>query len=338
MWKWIQRQSSPKIFYQTCSNLTPWFFWPFISFLVIGLYWALIVSPADYQQGDGYRIIFIHVPSAILSMMVYAIMAIAGGIGLIWQIKMAEIVAKVSAPIGAAFTIIALVTGAVWGKPMWGAWWVWDARLTSELILLFLYLAYMSLNSAFDNPRTAAKASSILAIVGLVNLPIIHYSVKWWNTLHQGYSVGTGGLKDPDMQIALALMFVASIFLYALLVAIKAKTEVLIREQNSRWVQDEVKMGVSILVKSKASVILSLFSVAIVTLCVIVIANYIFAYQDNSELTFVNYFSFLPYGKYAFYVWLAYGASTLIIIALFFGATINHNNVFISLNNKYSRK
>jgi heme exporter protein C len=154
---------------------------------------------------------------------------------------MAEVVAKVSAPIGAGFTIIALATGAIWGKPMWGAWWVWDARLTSELVLLFLYLAYMSLNSAFDNPRTAAKSSSILAIVGLINLPIIHYSVKWWNTLHQGYSVGTGGIKDLDMQIALALMFVASILLYALLVAIKARTEVLIREQNSRWVQEEVR-------------------------------------------------------------------------------------------------
>ena len=141
MWKWIQKQASPKVFYGTCSRLTPWFFWPFISLLLVGLYWSLVVSPADYQQGDGYRIIFIHVPSAILSMMVYAIMAIAGGIGLIWQIKMAEVVAKVSAPIGAAFTIIALTSGAVWGKPMWGAWWVWDARLTSELILLFLYLA-----------------------------------------------------------------------------------------------------------------------------------------------------------------------------------------------------
>jgi heme exporter protein C len=200
-----------------------------------------VISPADYQQGDGYRIIFIHVPSAILSMMVYAVMAISGGIGLIWQIKMAEVVAKVSAPIGAGFTIIALATGAIWGKPMWGAWWVWDARLTSELVLLFLYLAYMSLNSAFDNPRTAAKSSSILAIVGLINLPIIHYSVKWWNTLHQGYSVGTGGIKDLDMQIALALMFVATILLYALLVAIKARTEVLIREQNSRWVQEVVR-------------------------------------------------------------------------------------------------
>jgi heme exporter protein C len=240
MWKWIQRQASPKVFYKTCVGLTPWFFWPFLVLLTIGLYWALVISPIDYQQGDGYRIIYIHVPSAILSMMIYAIMAIAGGIGLIWQIKMAEVVAKVSAPIGAAFTIIALASGAIWGKPMWGAWWVWDARLTSELILLFLYLAYMSLNSAFDNPRTAAKSSSILAIVGLVNLPIIHYSVKWWNTLHQGYSIGTGGLKDPDMLIALGLMFVASIFLYATLVAIKARTEVLTREQNSRWVEDEV--------------------------------------------------------------------------------------------------
>ena len=241
MWKWIQRQASPKVFYQTCNRLIPWFFWPFLSLLILGLYWSLVISPADYQQGDGYRIIFIHVPSAILSMMVYAVMAISGGIGLIWQIKMAEVVAKVSAPIGAGFTIIALATGAIWGKPMWGAWWVWDARLTSELVLLFLYLAYMSLNSAFDNPRTAAKSSSILAIVGLINLPIIHYSGKWWNTLHQGYSVGTGGIKDLDMQIALALMFVASILLYALLVAIKARTEVLIREQNSRWVQEEVR-------------------------------------------------------------------------------------------------
>ena len=138
MWKWIQRQASPKVFYQTCNRLVPWFFWPFISLLIVGLYWSLDVSPADYQQGDGYRIIFIHVPSAILSMMIYAVMAIAGGIGLIWQIKMAEVVAKVSAPIGAGFTIIALATGAIWGKPMWGAWWVWDARLTSELVLLFL--------------------------------------------------------------------------------------------------------------------------------------------------------------------------------------------------------
>ena len=242
MWKWIQRQASPKIFYQTCVNLRPWFLWPFLILLVIGLYWSLVISPEDYQQGDGYRIIYIHVPSAILSMMVYAVMAISGGIGLIWQIKMAEVVAKVSAPIGAAFTIIALSSGAIWGKPMWGAWWVWDARLTSELILLFLYLAYMSLSIVLlmIHAKQQSRVQFWLLLV-LVNLPIIHYSVKWWNTLHQGYSVGTGGLKDPDMLIALALMFAASIFLYAALVVIKAKTEVLIREQNSRWVKEIVE-------------------------------------------------------------------------------------------------
>ena len=243
MWKWIQRQSSPKFFYQTCAKLTPWFLISFIVFGIIGLYWSLIVSPSDYQQGDGYRIIYIHVPSAIMSMVVYGFMAIAGGIGLIWQIKIAEVVAKVSAPIGVGFTVIALVTGAIWGKPMWGAWWVWDARLTSELILLFLYLAYMSLNNAFDNPRTAAKSSSILAIIGLINLPIIHYSVKWWNTLHQGYSIGTGGLQDVDMQIALGIMFIAFILFYVTLVSIKARTETLVREQNSRWVKELLKEG-----------------------------------------------------------------------------------------------
>ena len=131
MWKWIQKLASPKFFYEITNKLIPWFFWPFIVLIVIGLYWGLVLAPADYQQGESFRIIYIHVPSAWMSMLVYFIMAVAGGIGLIWQIKMAEVVAKVSAPIGATFTLIALVTGAVWGKPMWGTWWVWDARLTS---------------------------------------------------------------------------------------------------------------------------------------------------------------------------------------------------------------
>jgi len=237
MWKWVQRQFSPKFLYNTCDNLIPWFAILFFITLFIGLYWSFLVSPADYQQGNGYRIIYIHVPSAILSMLVYAIMAISGGIGLIWRIKMAEVVAKSSAPIGVCFTLIALVSGSIWGKPMWGAWWVWDARLTSELILLFLYLGYISLNNSFENSNTAAKASSILAIIGLVNLPIIHYSVKWWNTLHQGYTIGSGGLKDVNMEIALGLMFLAFIFFYLTMVSISAKTQTLIREQNSSWVK-----------------------------------------------------------------------------------------------------
>lgn len=239
MWKWIQAFASPKNFYRISQKIIPWFLAPFIILVLVGLYWGLIVAPVDYQQGESYRIMFIHVPAAWMSMFVYLVLAIAGGIGLIWQIKLAYVVAKVSAPIGAAFTFLALVTGAVWGKPMWGTWWVWDARLTSELILLFLYLAYMSLNNAFDNPKTASKASSVLAIVGLVNLPIIHYSVNWWNTLHQGASVSINkmAIQDADMLIALLLMGMAFKFLYGALMLMRARDEVLAREQNASWVK-----------------------------------------------------------------------------------------------------
>lgn len=242
MWKWIQAFASPQNFYQTSRKIIPWLLYPFIILTLIGLYWGLVIAPIDYQQGDSYRIMFIHVPAAWMSMFVYLVMAISGGIGLIWQIKIANVVAKVSAPIGAAFTFLALITGAVWGKPMWGTWWVWDARLTSELILLFLYLAYISLNNAFDNPKTAAKASSILAIVGLVNLPIIHYSVIWWNTLHQGASVSVNkiAIQDADMLIALFVMGMAFKFLYGALMLMRARNEVLITEQNTRWVKSVI--------------------------------------------------------------------------------------------------
>ncbi len=238
MWKWIQAFASPQNFYRISEKLIPWFLYPFIALTLVGLYWALIVSPVDYQQGDSVRIMYVHVPAAWMSLFIYVVMAIAGAIGLIWQIKLANVVASVSAPIGAAFTLLALVTGAVWGKPMWGTWWVWDARLTSELILLFLYLAYMSLSNAFDNPKTAAKASSVLAIVGLVNIPIIYYSVEWWNSLHQGSSVSVTKVSmQIDMFIALILMSFAFKFLYGTLVLMRARDEVLVREQNSRWVK-----------------------------------------------------------------------------------------------------
>ncbi|HIB28463.1 MAG TPA: heme ABC transporter permease [Candidatus Thioglobus sp.] len=238
MWKWIQAFASPQNFYRISEKLIPWFLYPFITLTLVGLYWALIVSPPDYQQGESVRIMYVHVPAAWMSLFIYVVMAVAGAIGLIWQIKLANVVASVSAPIGAAFTFLALVTGAVWGKPMWGTWWVWDARLTSELILLFLYLAYISLNNAFDNPKTAAKASSVLAIVGLVNIPIIYYSVEWWNSLHQGSSVSVTKVSmQIDMFYALLLISFAFKFLYGALVLMRARDEVLIREQNSRWVK-----------------------------------------------------------------------------------------------------
>lgn len=247
LWKWVQAFASPKIFYKTSQAIIPWFLYPFMLLTVVGLYWGLVIAPEDYQQGDSFRIMYVHVPAAWMSMFVYLVLAVSGGIGLIWQIKIANVIAKVSAPIGAGFTFLALFTGAVWGKPMWGTWWAWDARLTSELILLFLYLAYISLNNAFDNPKTAAKASSVLAIVGLINLPIIHYSVNWWNTLHQGASVGSiEKIAQPaihaDMLIPLILMGLAFKFLYGALVLMRARDEVLVQEQNSRWVK-EIVMG-----------------------------------------------------------------------------------------------
>ncbi|HAO97451.1 MAG TPA: heme ABC transporter permease [Gammaproteobacteria bacterium] len=238
MWKWIQAFASPQNFYRISKKLIPWFLYPFIALTLVGLYWALIKSPPDYQQGESVRIMYVHVPAAWMSLFIYVVMAVAGAIGLIWQIKLANVVASVSAPIGAAFTFLALVTGAVWGKPMWGTWWVWDARLTSELILLFLYLAYISLNNAFDNPKTAAKASSVLAIVGLVNIPIIYYSVEWWNSLHQGSSVSVTKVSmQIDMFYALLLISFAFKFLYGALVLMRSRDELLVREQNSRWVK-----------------------------------------------------------------------------------------------------
>ena len=189
MWKWLHPYAKPEAAYRLCGKLLPWFAILSLLLLSLGSLWGLAFAPADYQQGDSFRIIYIHVPAAIWSMGVYMFMAIAAFIGLVWQMKLSDMAASAMAPIGAVYTFIALVTGAIWGKPMWGAWWVWDARLTSELILLFLYLGVIALYQAFDDQRTAAKAAGILAIVGVVNLPIIHFSVEWWNTLHQGATI-----------------------------------------------------------------------------------------------------------------------------------------------------
>ncbi len=242
MWAFIQKHSSPKYFYRLAGRLIPWFGWIFLAFLIAGLYYGLFVAPPDYQQKDSYRIMFIHVPAAWMSMFIYMVIAVAGAIGLVWRIKLADVIAASSAPIGASFTFLALATGSLWGKPMWGAWWVWDARLTSELILLFLYLGIIALNSAIEDKRTASRASAVLALVGVVNIPIIHYSVEWWNTLHQGPTVTklSAPSIDISMLIPLLLMAIAFQFYYATVVLMRARCEVLDRERNSSWVQDLV--------------------------------------------------------------------------------------------------
>jgi heme exporter protein C len=232
--------SSPKNFYPLAGRLIPWFWGLAIVLLVVGLYMGFFVAPTDYKQGESYRIIYIHVPAAWMSMFIYLVMAAYAIIGLAWKVKLAEMMATALAPTGAMFTFLALWTGAFWGKPTWGTYWVWDARLTSELILLFLYIGFMSLQSAIDDPRRASRASALLAIVGVVNLPIIYFSVQWWNTLHQGASVSPG--MAPKMAaIMLNTMLIMSVAFWMYTIAVvlmRARRIVLERERQSTWVME----------------------------------------------------------------------------------------------------
>jgi heme exporter protein C len=237
MWKWFHQLASPPYFYGLAGRLVPWLAVATALLIAGGLFGGLVLAPPDYQQGDAFRIIFVHVPSAWMSMFIYVVMAVAGGIFLIWNMKLADVIAGASAPIGASFTFLALVTGAVWGKPMWGAWWVWDARLTSELILLFLYLGVIALRSAIEDRRNAGRASAVLALVGVVNIPIIHYSVMWWNTLHQGPTVTKLDAPSIHLSMLVPLLIMALGFklFYATLVLLRARCDLLSRERESAW-------------------------------------------------------------------------------------------------------
>lgn len=243
MWKFLHKLASPPHFYRIAESMLPWFAVPGLLFIVYGTYAGLFVAPPDYQQGDAFRIIYVHVPSAYLSMMAYMIMAISAGIGLIWRMKLAHAVSAAAAPLGAWFTFLALATGSVWGRPMWGTWWEWgDPRLTSELVLLFLYLGYMALRNAIDDTTKADRASAVLALVGAVNVPIIHFSVEWWSSLHQGPTLVKKG--GPAMDTAMLYPLLAMIFgftlLFGALLLRRVRTEVLYRERRKRWVRDMV--------------------------------------------------------------------------------------------------
>ena len=202
------RFANPTRFMALSARLLPWAAWTTVVLVGAGLYLGLFRSPPDYQQSETVRIMYIHVPAAWMALFCYSVLAVASAVGLIWRHTLAELAAKATAPIGAAFTFLALLTGSLWGKPMWGAWWVWDARLTSVLVLFFLYLGYMALNNAFDDPGRGAKASAIVAMAGFVNVPIIKFSVDWWNTLHQPASVVRldGPSIHPSMLAPLLLM------------------------------------------------------------------------------------------------------------------------------------
>ena len=224
----MHRFANPNRFLKLGRAILPWIAVCAVLCLASGLYFGLFVAPADYQQGETVRIMYVHVPSAWMAMFVYSSIAIASAMALIWKHPLADLIGKASAPVGAGFTVICLVTGSLWGKPMWGTWWVWDARLTSVLILFFLYLGYIALNNAFDDPVRGAKASAVLALVGAINLPIIKFSVDWWNTLHQPASVTR--LDAPaihsSMLWPLLLMALGFTLLYFSILILRVRSEV----------------------------------------------------------------------------------------------------------------
>ena len=233
------KYSSPPSFYPLAETLTPCFFVAAALFAVAGVYISFFVAPTDFQQGEAYRLIFIHVPAAWMSMFLYVVMAFWAGVGLAFNTRLSSMMASALAPTGALMTFIALLTGSLWGKPMWGTWWVWDARLTSELILLFLYLGFMSLQAAIDDPRRADKAGAVIALVGVVNVPIIYFSVKWWNTLHQGASVSL--TRSPSMAATMLtgmLLMALAFWMYSFAVILmRVRCIILERERHTDWVK-----------------------------------------------------------------------------------------------------
>lgn len=255
MWNAIalffHKMASPKHFYRISGLFIPWLGTVTLILLVSGLYYGLFVAPPDYQQGQSYRIMFVHVPSAWMSLFVYTFMAVLSAIYLIWNIKLADVMTRSSAALGASFTFLALTTGSLWGKPMWGTWWVWDARLTSELILLFLYMGYLALVTAIEDTRTAARAGAVLLLVGVVNIPIIHYSVEWWNTLHQGPTVTRMDKPAIHLSMLIPLLLMAGAFqlYYFTVVLMRARVELLDRERRGEWVKDVLSPSAPVKVK-----------------------------------------------------------------------------------------
>ena len=224
----LHRFANPTRFLRLADFIQPWAAGLTLGLMVSGLYFALIGSPSDYQQGETVRIMYIHVPSAWMALFCYTALAVASGLALIWKHPLADLAARATAPSGAGFTFLALITGSLWGKPMWGTWWVWDARLTSVLILFFLYLGYMALQDAFDDAERGAKASAVLALVGFINVPIIKFSVDWWNTLHQPASVlkMSGPAIHSSMLVPLLLMALAFKGYYIWLLLIRIRGEI----------------------------------------------------------------------------------------------------------------
>ena len=242
-WTFFHKLGSPKWFYDISGRWLPWFAVASALLLTAGLVWGLVIAPEDYQQGNSFRIIYIHVPSAFLAQSIYMMLAVCGVVTLVWRMKLADVALRCAAPFGAWMTFVALLTGAIWGKPTWGTYWVWDARLTSMLILLFLYFGVIALSQAISNRDTAAKATAVLAIVGVINIPIIKYSVNWWNTLHQPATFKWTEKPAMPMEMWLPLLLAVLGFyaLFTVVLLMRMRNEVLRRESKTRWAQAELE-------------------------------------------------------------------------------------------------
>ncbi|WP_438467230.1 heme ABC transporter permease [Marinomonas sp. PE14-40] len=241
-WIWFHKLGSPKWFFQWANKWSKFAFVIGLLMLAVGIVWGLAFAPADYQQGNSFRIIYIHVPSAILAQSCYLGLGVAGLVSLVWRMKMAPVFIKAVAPLGAVMALIALVSGAIWGKPTWGAWWVWDARLTSVLILFLLYMGVIAIQNSLDDMQLADKAVAVISVVGLINLPIIKYSVEWWNTLHQPATFTITAKPAMPMEMWLPLLL-STVGMYGFIAAVamwRMQTEVLVREHRSNWVKKEI--------------------------------------------------------------------------------------------------
>lgn len=245
MWAFLYKLASPKQFYLWAGKCLPWLSFVALILFAYGLVGGLLLSPPDYQQGDAFRIIYIHVPSAFLSLALYSFMTFCAVLSLVWRIKMADVMIQVTAPLGASFTVLALLTGAIWGKPMWGTWWIWDARLTSELILLFLYFAVIALSKALQQNKQGAKVLAIFVIAGFIDIPLIHYSVNWWNTLHQGATLSRFARPSiaAEMLYPLLSMIAAFAVYSAAILLARARSACLLQDRKTAWVKDLIQRG-----------------------------------------------------------------------------------------------
>lgn len=309
MWKWINSFAQPEKAYQACNALLPYFMVLFCVCLPIGLVWGLVYSPTDYQQFDVYRIIYIHVPSASLSLTTYVAMAVAAFVGIVWQWRSAFMTMVAIAPIGAIITFISLFTGAVWGKPTWGTYWIWDARLTSQLILLFLYLGVIALYVSFDDKQQGAKAAGVMAIVGVINIPIIKYSVEWWNTLHQTATISKLDKPSmpPEMLIPLLTAMVGMAGYIGTVTLIRMKNELIKRDAHRPWVTTTLAFDES----NKPPFLKMKWWVLIIML--LVIAAY---FMTQQGVKFSSIAEFIDMGGRGVFVWLSYSVSLIIMVIL----------------------